>query len=124
MEELQHRLTTALTEAEGLRDQISGSDAAQDSRHFAEQDDLRCAGSAQLSSGVAAVHVARGYSLMHGMLCRGQLREMQVENGNLKQELAAFDPAFWEELEDLKHSHHCLQEKCASYVARFGPVPA
>lgn len=57
-------------------------------------------------------------------LRRGQLREMQVENGNLKQELAAFDPAFWEELEDLKHSHHCLQEKCASYVARFGPVPA
>lgn len=39
---------------------------------------------------------------------------LQQENEELRQELAAFDPAFFEELEDLKHSHHQLQQKATA----------
>ena len=53
---------------------------------------------------------------------RLMLGQLQSENGGLRQELAAFDPAFFEQLEDLKYSHHVLQEKCAAYVAQSGPV--
>jgi chromosome segregation ATPase len=35
------------------------------------------------------------------------------ENGDLRSELNAFDPAFFDEIEDLKHSHHQLQQRCA-----------
>ena len=31
----------------------------------------------------------------------------------MRGELAAFDPAFFEELEDLKHEHHVMQQRCA-----------
>lgn len=40
-----------------------------------------------------------------------QVGVLQQENQELRQELGAFDPAFFEELEDLKHSHHQLQQK-------------
>ena len=60
------------------------------------------------------------HSPTHMHLCRPMLWRMQEENDNMRHELAAFDPHFWEELEDLKHSHHVLQETCAAYVARFG----
>jgi len=43
-----------------------------------------------------------------------QAAALQQENQELRQELAAFDPAFFEELEDLKHSHHQLQQKAAA----------
>lgn len=42
-----------------------------------------------------------------------QASALQRENGELRQELASFDPAFFEELEDLKHAHHQLQQKAA-----------
>jgi centrosomal protein CEP290 len=40
-----------------------------------------------------------------------QVAALQEENQALRSELGAFDPAFFEELEDLKHSHHQLQQK-------------
>lgn len=40
------------------------------------------------------------------------LDELEAENADLKTELNAFDPAFFEEIEDLKHEHHQLSIKC------------
>ena len=34
---------------------------------------------------------------------------------DLKNELNAFDPAFFDEIEDLKHSHHRLEKNCTAY---------
>ncbi len=39
---------------------------------------------------------------------REQLAELEAENRDLKNELNAFDPAFFEEIEDMKHEHHQL----------------
>ena len=36
------------------------------------------------------------------------LRELQSENDALRGELEAFDPEFFEEIEDLKHEHYVL----------------
>ena len=38
---------------------------------------------------------------------------MEAENEDLRAELDAFDPAFFEELEDLKHDRHALAQRCA-----------
>lgn len=43
-----------------------------------------------------------------------QVSVLQQENEELRQELGVFDPAFFEELEDLKHSHHQLQQKAVA----------
>jgi regulator of replication initiation timing len=43
-----------------------------------------------------------------------QVSALQQENQELRHELGAFDPAFFEELEDLKHSHHQLQQKATA----------
>ena len=48
-------------------------------------------------------------------VCRQQLAELQSENEDLRQELGAFEPSFFEEIEDLKHDHHILQSKCEQY---------
>eukprot|EP00951_Prasinocladus_malaysianus_P050355 scaffold679608_cov41-Prasinocladus_malaysianus.AAC.1 len=44
-----------------------------------------------------------------------QLAEVEAENEDLKTELNAFDPAFFEEIEDLKHEHHELSKQAAKY---------
>jgi len=44
---------------------------------------------------------------------RQRVAELQAENEDLKTELNAFDPAFFEEIEDLKHAHHVLRQRCA-----------
>jgi len=40
---------------------------------------------------------------------------LQAENRDLKNELNAFDPAFFDEIEDLKHSHALLSTACSEY---------
>jgi len=40
---------------------------------------------------------------------RAQLAEAVLENQALRSELSAFDPAFWDEIEDLKY-------RCALYA--------
>ena len=44
-----------------------------------------------------------------------QARELDLENTDLRNELNAFDPSFFEEIEDLKHEHFQLTERCAEY---------
>lgn len=46
---------------------------------------------------------------------RRQLSETYLENEALKSELNAFDPAFWEEIEDLKFERQTLGEKVGQY---------
>ncbi|GAX75484.1 hypothetical protein CEUSTIGMA_g2927.t1 [Chlamydomonas eustigma] len=46
---------------------------------------------------------------------RSQLAELEAENRDLKNELNAFDPAFFEEIEDMKHEHHQLSVKVQEY---------
>eukprot|EP00210_Caulerpa_lentillifera_P001260 g1216.t1 len=43
------------------------------------------------------------------------VKELEIENGKLKSELDAFDPAFFEEIEDLKHDHYLLTQKVSQY---------
>ena len=45
--------------------------------------------------------------------CRARLAALEAENEEMRAELSALDPAFFEELEDLKHDHHMLQQRCA-----------
>jgi septal ring factor EnvC (AmiA/AmiB activator) len=56
-----------------------------------------------------------------------QLAAATGENRDLKSELNAFDPAFFDEIEDLKLSHHTLSSACGryeellrTYTARLG----
>ena len=61
-----------------------------------------------------------------------QLSELEAENRDLKNELNAFDPAFFEEIEDMKHEHHQLSVQVRQYedmvrdlTASLGrPLPA
>lgn len=46
---------------------------------------------------------------------RDRLAELEAENRDLKNELNAFDPGFFEEIEDLKHEHHVLSNKVQEY---------
>lgn len=56
-----------------------------------------------------------GAGALSGQLAslKARVADLEAENVDLKTELNAFDPAFFEEIEDLKHSHHTLQGKCA-----------
>lgn len=42
---------------------------------------------------------------------RERLADVEAENADLKAELNAFDPKFFDEIEDLKHEHHMLSVK-------------
>ena len=61
-----------------------------------------------------------------------QQSELEAENRDLKNELNAFDPAFFEEIEDMKHEHHQLTLQVRQYedmlrelTATLGrPLPA
>lgn len=61
-----------------------------------------------------------------------QQAELEAENRDLKNELNAFDPAFFEEIEDMKHEHHQLTLQVRQYedmlrelTAALGrPLPA
>lgn len=46
---------------------------------------------------------------------QGQVDDLSAENQALRSELAAFDPQFWEEIEDLKYERQQLVEKLARY---------
>ena len=51
------------------------------------------------------------------------LAEAEAENRDLRNELNAFDPKFFEEIEDLKHEHHVFSLENAELkkeVARLG----
>lgn len=44
---------------------------------------------------------------------RARVADLEAENEDLKTELNAFDPAFFEEIEDLKHAHYTLKASAA-----------
>lgn len=48
---------------------------------------------------------------------RAALEEAEAENADLKAELNAFDPKFFEEIEDLKHDHCVLSNKVGACMA-------
>lgn len=43
------------------------------------------------------------------------VKKLENENAKLKSELDAFDPTFFEEIEDLKHDHYLLTQKVQQY---------
>jgi centrosomal protein CEP290 len=45
---------------------------------------------------------------------RARVAQLEADNQDLRSELGAFDPAFFEEIEDLKHEHYQLTQKCAA----------
>jgi chromosome segregation ATPase len=49
---------------------------------------------------------------------------LERENGDLRSELNAFDPAFFDEIEDLKHSRHQLQQRCAEQASLISRLQA
>ena len=49
------------------------------------------------------------------LICTHQARELELENTDLRNELNAFDPSFFEEIEDLKHEHFQLTRRCTEY---------
>ena len=40
---------------------------------------------------------------------------IDAENADMREELSAFDPAFFDEIEDLKYDHQQLQIQCSQY---------
>jgi centrosomal protein CEP290 len=50
--------------------------------------------------------------------------QLERENGDLRNELNAFDPAFFDEIEDLKHNHHQLQQRCAEQASLISRLQA
>ena len=50
---------------------------------------------------------------------RGELAALQLESEDLKKELNAFEPAFFEEIEDLKFQHLQLQKHCAALESQL-----
>jgi hypothetical protein len=55
---------------------------------------------------------------------RQRLAAVSTENEALKSELDAFDPEFWEELEDLKLSKHELSLKVERFAATIRSLSA
>ncbi|KAL6758104.1 hypothetical protein V8C86DRAFT_2603588 [Haematococcus lacustris] len=64
----------------------------------------------QLKAGVVPNSVREELSAL-----QSQLAVVEAENQDLKAELNAFDPAFFEEIEDLKHEHFVLGNKVKEY---------
>lgn len=59
-----------------------------------------------------------------------QISELEAENADLRAELNAFDPAFWDEVMSMKAQHGQLSRKVAQYEdmiidlsARLGVAP-
>lgn len=49
------------------------------------------------------------------VLPRPQIAELEAENADLRTELNAFDPSFWDEVMSLKAQHGQLTRKVAQY---------
>ncbi|MEW5303376.1 MAG: hypothetical protein WDW36_006076 [Sanguina aurantia] len=81
----------------------------------------------QAQAGQAAQHTGgAGSSSSSGRVAEleSQLHESQVENQDLRNELNAFDPGFFEEIEDLKHEHHQLTGRAAEYERTIAQLSA
>jgi chromosome segregation ATPase len=63
---------------------------------------------------VAELQLQRSQRASEASMLRAELATLQQENAGLREELGSFDPAFFEEVEDLKHAHHKLQQTAAA----------
>jgi chromosome segregation ATPase len=102
--------------AGGSRDAVKDAHAASLeqllARREAEVSELRQAVAARDAALAAAPSQAHGSDLAS---LREQVSELAAENADLKSELNAFDPAFFEEIEDMKHEHHMLGTRVVQY---------
>lgn len=89
---LQQQLARSEAEAASLKQQVAA---------LQQQEAGRIAGAA-------------GEASQQAQALQQQVAVLQQENQELREELGAFDPAFFEEIEDLKHSHHQLQQKAVA----------
>ncbi|KAF8064552.1 hypothetical protein HT031_003352 [Scenedesmus sp. PABB004] len=55
---------------------------------------------------------------------RERLAAVEGENAELRREIEALDPAFFDEVEDLKHSHAQLSQTCAAQAALIARLQA
>ena len=51
------------------------------------------------------------------LLGRARLAAVEEENRKMRESLSSLDPEFFEEIEDLKHEHHMLKQRCLEYDA-------
>ncbi|KAL0024417.1 hypothetical protein WJX77_000946 [Trebouxia sp. C0004] len=104
-------------QAKALSDQVEGLQAAVDSKD-AELITLRKTlqhKEAQVEQlKVAEDAVDEGVAQEIAAL-RERLALIETENADMREELSAFDPAFFDEIEDLKYDHHQLQLQCTEY---------
>lgn len=77
------------------------------------QQQLAAAGLLAQQSLSNAAGGAGGVQLQLAVL-KDRVAVLEHENDDLRSELNAFDPAFFDEIEDLKHNHHQLQQTCAA----------
>lgn len=62
----------------------------------------------------AVAHTESGDTALQLQVLKERVSSLESENDDLRAELNAFDPAFFEEIEDLKHDHYQLSQKCAA----------
>jgi chromosome segregation ATPase len=114
--DLKQRLLLA---ADGVQQQDGEALAAAALRQQLERSEAEAAGLKQQVTALQQQDAGRnagaaGEASQQVQALQQQVAVLQQENQELRQELGAFDPAFFEELEDLKHSHHQLQQKAVA----------
>lgn len=67
-----------------------------------------------------------GNAVSDAELAEAELRLVaaEEENARLREELAAFDPQFFEEIEDLKYNYQVARTAAERYAAVYGPLEA
>eukprot|EP00878_Enallax_costatus_P003415 GHUV01003625.1.p1 GENE.GHUV01003625.1~~GHUV01003625.1.p1 ORF type:complete len:1706 (+),score=714.87 GHUV01003625.1:54-5120(+) len=84
----------------------------------------------QQRSAVAEVHQGGGTAASAGdvglqlAVLKDRVAALERENDDLRSELNAFDPAFFDEIEDLKHDHYQLQQTCSSQAMLISELQA
>ncbi|KAJ1484060.1 hypothetical protein T484DRAFT_1894999 [Baffinella frigidus] len=111
------------------RDKVSAEKEAEDNKWALRQAEKRGdEAQSKLAEEVRRMPVGGGGAAAGGARSRGQdsaeagdmarrLRELQEENDELKAELNSFDPAFWDDIEDLKYNHNEMVKLVDRYEA-------
>ncbi|KAL3136227.1 hypothetical protein ABBQ32_007239 [Trebouxia sp. C0010 RCD-2024] len=104
-------------QAKPLTEQVEGLEAAVESKD-AELMALRKTvehKEAQLAQLKEAEGAVDGEAAEEIANLRDRIMQVEAENADMREELSAFDPAFFDEIEDLKYDHHQLQVQCLEY---------
>ena len=92
--------------------------AEEETRLRAALDEAEAEAEAKLAAARRAERKGLGDS--HASLVGAELALVKEENQRLRDELAAFDPQFFEEIEDLKFNYQMAREALEHYVERYG----